>query len=275
MRLHGAQCRVRHGLTLVELIIATIIAAMLAGAVMVSVKGIVDSRNRSRVRQEAVQKVDSIVQIIAKDVTNLVRDSDLAASMLRITDEQSNEMGYDFDQLLLFSRSLRPIRPQTDQPEGGTYEVQYRIDTDSMWDSVLWRRRDCVPDEFYDGGGVAVPLATGVVSLEMEVFDGSEWFTEWDSDVDGIPYAFRVTCRAFVGETKALVWARASVPLDRVPPAVWLPDDDPGFQLFENPDDSGLFGGLGDDGDTGGDTGGGSSGGGFGGGGGGGFGGGG
>ena len=74
-----------------------------------------------------------------------------------------------------------------------------------------------MPDEYYDGGGVAVPLATELLELDIQAFDGSGWVDEWDSDVDGMPHGIRITCKSRIAESTSVAWSRTSVALDRVP----------------------------------------------------------
>ena len=75
------------------------------------------------------------------------------------------------------------------------FETQYRIEEDELG-SVLWQRRDAVPDEFPRGGGIATPRVEGVISLGIEAYDGNTWYDQWDSDIDGLPWALRVTVMA-------------------------------------------------------------------------------
>jgi hypothetical protein len=96
----------------------------------------------------------------------------------------------------MFNISLRPLHPIEYQGEGREYETQYRVEDDELG-SALWRRRDMAPDERPDGGGLAEPIADGVVGFLVEASDGEGgWRNEWDSDVDGVPKLVRVTVTA-------------------------------------------------------------------------------
>ncbi|MFG0328666.1 MAG: type II secretion system protein GspJ [Phycisphaerales bacterium] len=210
----------RPAFTLVELIVATVITAMLAGAATLSMQRLIRARDRSKERQEAVTTIYAVTQVIARDISNIVRDPDLRHAMVRVTDDVSGSSGDESDGLLLFTRSYRPARPRDIDAEGAVYETQYRLDRDDDLGGVLWRRRDPVPDEFYDAGGVAVPIATGVLSLEIEAYDGSEWRDEWDSDIAGLPHALRVTCRGVMEGTDLPTVAQVVVAIDRTPTPV-------------------------------------------------------
>ncbi len=210
----------RRGFTLIELIAASVIAAVLAGAATMSIRRLADSRDRSAQRQAAMESVHSITRIIARDMANIVRDTTLIDTIVRI-DDTTGSSPEQRDELLLFARSMRPVRPEQAEDggyrESGNHEIHYRLKSDPQVRGVLWRRSDPIVDENYEGGGVAVPLGTHIVSLDFEAFNGTAWEAAWDSDKDGLPHALRVTCRGIVPQTGALVVARATVALDRIP----------------------------------------------------------
>lgn len=257
----------RAGFTLVELVVASVIAAMLASAVALSTNQLAKSRDRSNARQEAHARVYAAAQLVGREVANLVRHGDLTKTILRIEPGSDQGTEWESDRLLIFNRSLIPVRSpgyalareQNIQAEGDVYEAQFSLVKDMTTDGlgVLWERRDPIPDDYYDAGGVALPLVSGLLSLQIEAFDGTAWAEEWDSDELGIPYAVRITCFGVIqGGTQGddVIWARTTVALDRVP----LPEAQADATLD-------LFGGSEDGSDSSGDdlfgSGGGSSGG--------------
>ena len=216
-------CRPRRAFSLTELVVASVIASILAGAATVGIRRLVDGRDRSKARQAAVASVNAVAQSIARDMANVARDTDLLSTIVRLDDTTGAAADAQADELLLFCRSDRPARPLTldDDPEyreSGLFEVQYRLKPDEELAGILWRRADPVIDGNHEGGGVAVPLATRLLSLDFEAFDGEEWQTQWDSDMDGLPHALRVTCQSVMPENGGRVFARATVALDRIPP---------------------------------------------------------
>ncbi len=209
----------RGGFTLIELIVASVIATMLAGAATISMWRVVRARDVSRQRQEAMATAQAVVDLITRDVACAIRDYHPDAVLVRVTSRELQNSSWEDDELLLFARSRSPIRSLEEQAEGDAYEVQYRVEADPADDSVgiLWRRRDPVPDETYDGGGVAVPITSGILSLRLEASDGRSWFNDWDSDRDGLPYAIRVTCWARIGESEFALGTQGVAALDRTP----------------------------------------------------------
>ena len=169
--------------------------------------------------------------------------------------ESGTRRGAPSDRLTLFAMPATQARYEATglgpdaQSEGAEYEVAYRLAgpteagpigrSGSVTDSqtgVVWRRLDPVPDAAWDAGGVVFPVVDGVTSLSIEAFDGSAWFSEWDSDRDGLPHAVRIVVEASAagrrGEVSAT--ARRVVALDRTPtPFVTLPRDERREQATE------------------------------------------
>jgi type II secretion system protein J len=203
----------RRGFTLVEVLVAGIVAAGLAIATATSLSSVLRARVRAEAREAAHSRADQAAARIARDVMSIARDPDLRYSHLAL---RRSGGGQDRDEILLLMRSLTPVRSFEDVPEGGLYEVQYRIlqDSDEPW---LWRRIDPAFDPVLDGGGIATALVRGIVSLRLEAYDGESWFDAWDSDSDGIPHAIRITVTGADGSGGTRAVARRIVAIDRVP----------------------------------------------------------
>jgi hypothetical protein len=220
------------------MMLAGVIAAFVIGAVTASLNQLGRARNSSRRQLDAHLRADAAIAAIRRDVISVLRDPDLFWTRLMLTDGSvpSPAGSLDRDEILLFDAQLRPVRDLAFIGEGQEFESQCRIEEDALG-PVLWQRRDAVPDEYPGAGGVAAPVAEGVLAVAMEAYDGVSWFQEWDSDIDGLPWALRVTVMASghkAGEDpyaapKAVL--RTVVPIDRVP----LPPEPP--DLEEETDD--------------------------------------
>jgi len=209
------------GFTLVELIIAVTITAFVLGVLWTTVGNMSRARNISRARMLAHLRADTALNTIRRDVASVLRSDDLYWTMLRIENGGGvrNGLSVDRDDLLLFSSRFVPTRPLMAQGEGLEYETQYRIMDDAVG-SVLWQRRDPAPDEFYDGGGIATPIVEGVAGLNVEAWDGVEWWTTWNSDDYGLPLAVRISVVVPIegkpGERPVVLSTLVSI--ERVPP---------------------------------------------------------
>ncbi len=228
----------RAGFTLVEIIVASIIVALMAGATTVAISRSVKTRDAAQARYEAFSSASAAVDLIAKDLQNAARDE--TPTHVRVAVTSGGTAEFPSDSLMLLARSARPTRIDPQTPDSPVHEVQYRLESaglaaaaiapaaaetqptlssDSVT-KVLWRRDDPLPDEYLDGGGVASPVVTQIKSISIEATDGATWFETWDSDADGMPHAVRVTITAGAGSPERIVVARRTIALDRTP----LPD---------------------------------------------------
>lgn len=220
----------RRGFTLVEVLVAIVIVAGISAAATVAISQALRAKAISGSRREARARAEAAVERIAVDVENLVRDADLYDVRVQLLN--GGEGPSARDQLLLFAGSATVARSGNIQAEGGRYEIQYRpVDRAVVTASsrrrstnaavstvVLWRRVDPVPDEVPDGGGVVFPVAEGLLSLSIDAFDGEAWYSDWDSDRDGLPHALRVQASATSNADNARVATSLRViAIDRVP----------------------------------------------------------
>jgi prepilin-type N-terminal cleavage/methylation domain-containing protein len=277
--------RARGGFSLIELIVSAVVLAMLAGATAISISRSIRSRDDTAARREAFARAEQATSRIAMDVASVVRDSDLYFTRLLISDS-GDSVEFSADEMLLLSRSLRPVRGQRDPAdpyEAGTREVQWRVEaavSRPLPDGVardpgltLWRRVDPTPDGALDAGGVASPIADGVLSLSIEAAEvtseGETWFASWDSDYDGIPHAVRIVVTAASDlDPRKTATVRRVVAIDRLTPPIASPVEEPSETEGTGTGGTGTGGtGTGGTGTGGGGTGGGGTGGGAGGGG--------
>jgi general secretion pathway protein J len=210
----------RHrGFTLVELILAAMITALIAGATATALGQMSRARAASVAHQEAFSRAQAAADRIALDVLTAARDEDLTFCRVAVTD--AGPPGAEADSILLLARSLRRVRGLVESPEGADFEVQYRLQG-----STLWRRCDPALDDYPDAGGVATPIAEGIAALSIEASDRENWVTAWESDSDGLPYGVRVIVTARDNEGRATAVVRKVIPFDRVPPPPEPADED-------------------------------------------------
>lgn len=209
--------RSRRGFTLVELIVAAVIAAMIAGSAVASVSQMLKLKTKSAARQQVYERADMATGRMALDLANVIRHHNLQFARITVSDGGAGDSARDG--LMLLTRSVRPVRDETDAAEGGEYEVQFRIKPVSGTDQrpALWRRRDPGHDTFLDAGGVAAPVVRGVRALSIQAYDGNEWFDSWDSDAEGFPHAIRVEVTVDSDDGTATAVSRRTVAIDRTP----------------------------------------------------------
>ncbi len=211
--------------TIIELVIAIAVSAMVVVTIATVLSRISRGRDAARIRLEAVTRASAGLDAIRRDVAAVLRDGDLFYTRVLLLDGVAYT-GYgemDRDEVLIYNTRLRPTKRDIYSGEGSEYETQHRIEDDSAG-SVLWTRRDPVPDENGEGGGVATPAVDGVMGVSIEAYDGEQWYQDWDSDSMGLPWALRITVTAtgdaagaeLSDAARAISVLRTQVAIDRI-----------------------------------------------------------
>lgn len=251
------------GFTLVELLVASIIGALVIGATYGALSQVIRGRDGAAARQQAFSRASLAVELIARDLEGALRDSDLRFAKVAVLNAGTTVEPRD--ELVLFTAHMHPARPWTEQAEGAERESHFRIMPSGLTGpgsaaTSLWRRVDPVCDETPDGGGLAAPLVDGVISLAAEAADSEQWYEDWDSDIDGLPHAVRFTVVATDDSGRYRAAARRTVAIDRVAPPTPTLDEEEDAATEEpattEPGGTGSTGGTGNTGGTGGTTGG-------------------
>lgn len=235
------------GFTLIELIVAGLVAALVAAAAGVGLAQTMRVRTSVDAHAEAQRRADLAAESIRRDLQGVLRDGDLYYVTVRVIDKGDAEQGQpEFDELLIFTQSDRRVRAMDVQPESGEYEVQYRAAAGPSlsgeplpgWSApqppviparrgvprvtlgpayTLWRRADPMPDDVPEGGGIVMPITEGITRLSFLAFDGQDWESAWDSDSLGVPHAVRVLIEARDDTGRATATALRTIAIDRVP----------------------------------------------------------
>ena len=218
---------IRRGFTLIELMVAGMMAVIVLGGITTSLSQLGSAKSVSRQRLEAYSRCDTALKDIRKEVISTLRRGDLFETRVLITDGTGRFQGENVnkDELLVFNGNVRANKEIDFNGEGLEYETQFRIEDNDV-SSALWKRRDAILDDNPVGGGIVTPIADGIISLDLEAYDGFSWFPNWDSDELGLPHALRITLKStgmeYYGELYApIVTLRTIVPIDRV----MMPDD--------------------------------------------------
>ena len=229
--------RLAGGFTVVELVIAIAVSAVVVITIGTVLSRISRSRDVARMRLDAVTRAGAALETVRRDLASVIRDGDLFNTRVMLLDGTAFTAygSMDRDEVLIYNNRLRPLQRDAYAGEGGEYESQYRV-ADDADGSVLWLRRDPVPDENGLGGGVAIPSVDGVVGVSIEAYDGEAWYPDWDSDEMGLPWALRVTVTATGDEpgaepsdpNRSLASLRTQIPIDRIVPPPEPPEEGEG-----------------------------------------------
>ena len=99
----------RRGFTLLELLVAGVMASVVLGGVTMSLSQLGLSKSISRQRLDAYSRCDTALRTIRRDIISVLRRDDLFDTRLKITDDAGRFDGreVDRDEILLFNHSLR------------------------------------------------------------------------------------------------------------------------------------------------------------------------
>lgn len=184
----------RTGFTLVEIIVATVIGAMVALTAVGTLRTITSGKNKIENVTAAAAELRFAADMLTTDLNNLYRDVDSRQVRL-ISVVETKDTG-PTSRLLL--RSAGRIKARPDQPEGDVYELEYFLaeqddeaepaDKAQPADRMLLMRRVFPnPVGAEDPGGLVTAVAENVVSFNLMYFDGEQWTNEWPEGMTELP----------------------------------------------------------------------------------------
>lgn len=177
----------QHGLTLLEVMVASAILAMVATMIWVSF----DQTSKMRVKLGERQEHDHLARVAMARMTRDLRSAFLslhvnqdqrAAAVITAFKGRSGTGGAQLDFTTFTHRRLR-----RNTHEGDACEVGYRLADHRGNDDVrgmdLLRRESPRLDAEPDRGGVSDVLLTGVTTFEVRYFDeaSEQWVDGWDT----------------------------------------------------------------------------------------------
>lgn len=172
------------GFTLVELLVAMAMFALLAGAAISVFSAGTRSGAKSRRYKEMIARGQMALDSVCADIRAAV-----AQDRNTMTGLDAQYDGRDCDTLDCVIARRNPDRREPD--EGGRSEVGYSINNDPSVGPVgLLRREDRTPDEDLLEGGKAALIAPFVSELNLEFYNGIEWAAGWSGS--GFPKAVRI-----------------------------------------------------------------------------------
>lgn len=148
------------------------------------------SRQRVDRRERLNADADAAVRAITTAIANFYRTAGNDRAVFIGEDEQI--AGFDADTLRLHCISHQTIRPG--EPESDVRLVEFMLtDTPDGSSTALARRTDPTRNEPDDEGGVVDLIASNIISLNFEYFDGILWQTYWPESMGQTPSAVRIT----------------------------------------------------------------------------------
>ena len=205
------------GFTLAELVIVCSLIGLIvmsSATIMWQVSG---ARERVDRRDRLNADADAAIRAIGTCIANTYRTPGNEQIVFVGEDEQVS--GFDTDTLRLQCVSHKAVRPG--QPESDVRLVEFMLtDSPDKSSTVLARRTDPTHNVPDDQGGVVDIIASNIVSLNFEYFDGMLWQVDWSESLGRAPSAVRVTvAMADPQRPKAIIASTRTIALP------WMPDN--------------------------------------------------
>lgn len=174
------------GFTLLEVLVALVLLAVLMTALYGSYFAVIRARDRASEGMEARRELGATLDLLRREISSAVYNR--FDNRLRFVVEDRDNFGKPASNLEL--TTLSPPSGLT-RPESGITDVQYRmLEKDKQ--QILTRQEQ---DLFFPSGTVPVyPQMEHISSFLVECFDGSKWVKSWDTALNGIlPKLLRIT----------------------------------------------------------------------------------
>ena len=173
------------GFTLVELLVASSILALLAAAGLAAFSTGTRSAAKVRRRGRMLARGQAVLQRMAADLRVALAHKDVRLTSLDVRYE-----GRDVDTVDFIA--IRPARVAEEEGVTGRCEVGYHIDSDpdsgAQW--LLRRQDDTLDDDELEGGALRA-VGPFVSELNLQFYDGLTWRDGWD-DPQQLPAAVRI-----------------------------------------------------------------------------------
>jgi general secretion pathway protein J len=169
----------RLGFTLLEVMVAVAVTAMILSIVYSSFARTVESKEYVELGNEAYHKARWAMDKISMDLAcAFVHPNKLSNTLFYAVSHEVNAMPMDEIHFTSFSHvRINPMGPESDQCEI-SYKVAYSPDQQRF---QLWRREDAVIDAKPLEGGEELMLLDGISAFNLRLYDGTEWQEQWDS----------------------------------------------------------------------------------------------
>ena len=181
------------GFTLIELMVAGMIAALIIGAAWSITGQVASARQRLDLRSAHFAAADAALHAVESALRQTFRNPNPEASPA-ITFVGLDDVydGRPADRLRFWRVSDERVRDG--YPESDVHEVEFYlepIDDESPYPALL-RRTDPTRNELPDEGGVVELIAENVIAMDLTYFDGEVWTDDWPDYLETWPQIVRL-----------------------------------------------------------------------------------
>ncbi len=190
----------RGGFTLVELLLAATLGALVVTAAFASIALVLHGYKQYKNRSDAYEPARAALARMNREISSAFLSPHTGRT--RFVGVPQMVEGIELDRLTFISVVNNPQRSLGG--ESDLCEIEYFIDSDTETpERWLQVRYDPTPDEDPFTGGVCHLLGPNVVSMTLYYFDGEFWLNEWDS-TEQIPMAVNITLGVLKRDAKSL-----------------------------------------------------------------------
>ena len=178
----------RLGFTLIEILIATLIGALVAVVALASVRTVVSARDKVDSINDYQSEVDYICNLLQNDLRNLYRDTENGSMLECEMIDDGLRLAPD---LSFYTVSRNKLRK--DSPESDVYEVQYFTKYDEQTDrrTLVYRRAPAIvgleEDRDISSGGVMIVISKNILNFSVNVYSEGQWLDQWLRDENKLP----------------------------------------------------------------------------------------
>lgn len=198
--------RATSGFTLVELVAAVAITALITASTATVLHTIQSTQRRLDTQMQRQAEARAGIGAIATALRNAWRPSAEDGAFLEGLDDVLG--GAPADRIAFFTIRHRPVRPG--EPESDVHEVAFHLEPPAgpeVDGPMLMMRIDPTRNAPPDGGGVMHPVARHVVGLDIAYHDGIDWRDAWPADRRGWPTAVRIELLVATGGAEHQRWS--------------------------------------------------------------------
>jgi general secretion pathway protein J len=181
----------QYGFTLIEVIIASTIAAFIMAVSVGALQAISMTSERVEGNLDTTSELRYAAGMISTDLINIYRDSNTINIKMVGRVEESQ---YGSISILTFY-ALERTRARIAQPEGDIYEVEYFLKRDEQT-SVLMRRLWPNPNKEFNPAGILTGIAENIEVFAVRYFDGQNWLDQWPEEMESLPQLVEVSLSA-------------------------------------------------------------------------------
>ena len=209
----------RRGFTLIEVVLALALMAVLLSVIQGTYSGVVKARDLSSAETVRVHEIALLLDRMALELSAAFTSSRRSSSTGVVVTKDSDD-----NSTLSFTTVLPPL-PAARRP-GGEVVLQYRLEADEESAQWVWRHEtgevegrlseqtDTAGSE-REGAGRVDWLVRDASRFRVQCYDGGEWVDEWDStqrqSQPTLPLAISVEIGWRVGEAERTLQTAAPV----------------------------------------------------------------